>query len=251
MKFYEKTWFMWVCLIFIAPVGIFLMWKYNKFNKVARIILSVIFGLVFLIRITGDHTTKQTAGKVAEETTKEDKLVVEEKKEDKAVKEEKPVVEEKKDEKIKAGMYKVGTDIPAGEYIIVAKSNGYVEISKDSAGTLESIIGNENVDGNFIVTVNDGEYLKVQRGDIYPFDKAPKLEAKDGVYAAGMYKVGVHIPAGEYKVIPKGGAGYIEVRSSSSPGLESIISNDNLTAESYITIQDGQYIKVQRAELKK
>ena len=32
-KFYTQDWFMWIMLIFFAPVGIFLMWKFNDKMK--------------------------------------------------------------------------------------------------------------------------------------------------------------------------------------------------------------------------
>lgn len=48
-KFYTTTWFMWVTLIFFAPVGIFVMWKYNRFKKSPRIVISIIFALFFII----------------------------------------------------------------------------------------------------------------------------------------------------------------------------------------------------------
>ncbi len=47
-KFYKKTWFMWVMLIFFAPIGIFLMYQYKRFNPTARLILSIFIGLVFI-----------------------------------------------------------------------------------------------------------------------------------------------------------------------------------------------------------
>ena len=47
-KIYEKTWFMWATLILFAPVGIFLMWKYKRLNKVPRIILSCVFAICFV-----------------------------------------------------------------------------------------------------------------------------------------------------------------------------------------------------------
>ncbi|WP_018305495.1 ComEC/Rec2 family competence protein [Desulfitobacterium hafniense] len=51
MKFYEKTWFLWLSLIFFAPVGIFLMWKQQRFAKVPRVILAVLFVFVFLVEV--------------------------------------------------------------------------------------------------------------------------------------------------------------------------------------------------------
>lgn len=50
-KFYKKTWFMWVMLIFFTPIGIFLMYQYKRFNPTVRLILSFFWGLVFISAI--------------------------------------------------------------------------------------------------------------------------------------------------------------------------------------------------------
>jgi uncharacterized membrane protein YraQ (UPF0718 family) len=47
-KFYEKQWFMWFTLIFLSPVGIFLMWKYRRFNLSVRQILTGIATVWFI-----------------------------------------------------------------------------------------------------------------------------------------------------------------------------------------------------------
>lgn len=52
-KFYEKTWFSILMLIFICPVGVFLIWRNKKINRILNILISVIaipytiIGLVF------------------------------------------------------------------------------------------------------------------------------------------------------------------------------------------------------------
>ena len=64
----------------------------------------------------------------------------------KVVEETTSAVEPKKEEVIgyKEGMYKVGSDIPAGEYVLFAdkSENGYYERDEDSGG--DSIIDNDN-----------------------------------------------------------------------------------------------------------
>lgn len=48
-KIYEQQWFMWLVLVFFAPIGILLMWKFNKnIKKSGKIALSIIFGIIFL-----------------------------------------------------------------------------------------------------------------------------------------------------------------------------------------------------------
>ena len=43
--------------------------------------------------------------------------------------------------------------------------------------------------------------------------------------------------------------GYIEVSSDSRGTFDSIITNDNLMEDSYITVEDGQYLKLSGAEI--
>lgn len=74
--------------------------------------------------------------------------------------------EEKKDIKIKAGTYKIGTDLPAGEYLFFAKGMGYIEVSSNSRGTFDSIITNDNLMEDSYITVEDGQYLKLSGAEI-------------------------------------------------------------------------------------
>lgn len=161
--------------------------------------------------------------------------------------------EEEKSTKIKAGTYKIGVDLPEGEYVFLAtKGMGYIEVASDSTGELSSIISNDNVTGHTYITVNEGEYLKLRSGEAYAVSEAPSLIPEDGVYKDGTYIVGKDIPSGEYKVTVNStmGMGYIEVASNSRGTLDSIITNDNLMEDSYITVQDGQYLKLSGAEIK-
>ena len=141
------------------------------------------------------------------------------------------------------GQYKVGKDIPAGEYYV--KCNGYnlyVEVASDSSGSLDSIIYNLNTAGGAYITVEDGEYLEISGGDLYELDKAPDRGPDGGYYKDGMYKVGEDIPAGEYNVESSKDVAYIEVASDSRHQIDSIITNDNFENNQFITIEDGQYL---------
>jgi hypothetical protein len=155
----------------------------------------------------------------------------------------------------KAGTYKVGKDIKAGEYFLQCADKNfgcYFQVSKDSTGKVTSIITNDNFIGNRYITVAAGQYLKLDRGKFALATTVPKVVAVKGKYLPGMYKVGKDIPAGEYKVVPTGEmGGYVEVAKNSTGGLTSIVSNDNLTAPSYITVQNGQYLKLNDCYAKK
>lgn len=144
----------------------------------------------------------------------------------------------------KSGQYKVGEDIPAGEYVVFADGflGGYVERAKDSSGDLDSIITNDTVDTNIIITVKDGEYFNISDAYAMAIDDVPILDTTTG----GMFKVGTHLKAGEYKIqIDEDaslGYGYIEVATDSSGELDSIRTNDGLESSMYITVKDGEYL---------
>lgn len=69
-----------------------------------------------------------------------------------------------------AGMYRVGTDIPAGEYKVTCTNSVgcYLEVSKDSFGLLSSIVANDNIDTFTYITVSNGQYLTVVGGQFAP-----------------------------------------------------------------------------------
>ena len=54
MKFYEKDWFIVLMLIVFFPVGLFLMWKYSKWHKKTKKIISAIIAVMVVIAIFSD-----------------------------------------------------------------------------------------------------------------------------------------------------------------------------------------------------
>ena len=157
--------------------------------------------------------------------------------------------ETKEVEAYREGMYKVGVDIPAGEYRIFSKNNCYVECAKDSTGTNESIIFNENLDyETMYVTLQKGDYFKITNAIMYKAANAPI--AKSDEICDGMFKVGVdELAPGEYKVVRTGENSYIEVSKDSRHLPSGIIMNDILTTDSYITLSKGQYVTLKGCKL--
>lgn len=151
------------------------------------------------------------------------------------------------------GMYKVGTDMKAREYILIPSGYGYYEVDKDSTGDLESILSNDNFEGSRYIKVEDGQYVTLQDCTAYPakYVKKGKVDNSDPVN--GMYKVGVDIDAGEYKVEPLSDFGYYEVNNTSdcTASLDAIVTNDNIESPAYITVSEGQYLKLSDCQLVK
>lgn len=141
-----------------------------------------------------------------------------------------------------AGQYKVGADIPPGEYVVFSDSGaGYFAISTD--GNKSDIIANENFDYNSIVTINDGEYLELSRCSAIPIEYVREIEMDK----ANMFKIGTYLPAGEYKLISDADMGYYAVYNDSRH--QDIVANDNFQGQSYVTVSDGQYLLLSRCHI--
>lgn len=143
------------------------------------------------------------------------------------------------------GMYKVGEDIPAGEYYIeqTGTFDGYFCISSDSNG--EDILENENFGHHTFAELKEGEYFEFKRskailsGDVQLLFDANALEE-------GTYRVGIDIPAGEYKLTLTGTIdGYLCIYDNCS-SERNIIKNSNFSGQKYVGVSDGQYLMLKR-----
>lgn len=157
-----------------------------------------------------------------------------------------------------ADMYKVGVDIPAGEYFLRATSSfaAYFEICSDSSGTINSILANDTIATFCYFTVNEGEYLTVERGCFIDIEHAPENVVSEddynkGIVGEGMYKIGRDLPPGEYRIYCNSDiAAYVEVAKDSTHRTKSIVSNEIFSNSIYITVKKGQYLTIQRGYIK-
>jgi hypothetical protein len=154
---------------------------------------------------------------------------------------------------IKAGMYKVGSELPAGEYIIEATGTpAYYQVSSDSSGEFESIIVNDTFDKGVFgyIILQNGDYIKLEQGRMVAAAELtlqPKLDA----IPPSTYKVGKDIPAGEYKLTPTSEIAYWERSKNPRDSINGIIANDVLTESAYVTVRDGEYFKITGVQCQK
>lgn len=267
----KQGWFtrlpVWAKVLFVLfypvsiPYFVIVMWKDGKFTPGARVALTAVAAVFFLVLLSAGASTESPSS-----TTREPESAATVSAPSGASQAPTPVPETKSEpapqpepEPVPApepvelgydpGMYKVGADLPPGEYVLLSDDNCYFQLTKDSTGELDSIICNDNFSGRSIVTVRRGEYLTVNGARIVPVKKAPKPEPVGGLLPAGMYKVGTDIRPGEYKIVADG-SGYVEVAKDSRHELDSIVSNDNFDGEMYVTVSKGQYLKLSSASLK-
>lgn len=152
-----------------------------------------------------------------------------------------PEVEKTADGAYPESTYKVGTQIPAGEYVVRGNSVS-AKITVDLTEDSDADLGYWSSYKCVVFKVEDGQYVKT-RGDIYPIELTEDLKATDGIYKDGMYKVGFHMPAGTYKIKADVDTAYVEIYNENTPGAdrqERIIAEPEKT----FTVKEGQYVIV-------
>lgn len=144
-------------------------------------------------------------------------------------------------------MYKVGEDIPAGEYILFSTDDdgdGYFKISSDSSDDLDSIILNDLFHTNSVIEIKKGEYLELKKCYAVKSTKKIKLDSSND----GMFRIGIDVNPGEYKLIATDDSAYYSIDSDAR---HSIVSNKNFTKSVYVTLRKGQYLKLHNCYIKK
>ena len=156
-------------------------------------------------------------------------------------------VVESESKQYKAGVYKVGKTIPEGEYVLFCKSKlgASFQISENGSQTPDSIISSGNFTHNYIISVHDGEYLTLNRCVAYPEEETSKIEQE-----VGMFRIGIDVPEGDCQLIQISSPfAYYEILSDLRNVKESIVEGGEFTGNKYITVKEGQYLKLERCKI--
>ncbi|MBQ9487707.1 MAG: hypothetical protein IJU91_07925 [Selenomonadaceae bacterium] len=139
--------------------------------------------------------------------------------------------------------YKIGADIPAGEYLAVGQ--GYIELKREPTGSSDIVINDNFVNYRYFECRN-GEYLRTE-GNVkfYPVTADTKIKVDLNKIEPGHYKVGRDIPAGEYKMALESG-GHFSVYGNAHD--RNILTNGftNNPETRYVKLSDGQYFQFKK-----
>jgi len=61
----------------------------------------------------------------------------------------------------KQGMYKVGRDLSAGEYVLKTDGSGYYAILSDTKGNISSVLESNSFNGKVTISLKAGQYIKI------------------------------------------------------------------------------------------
>lgn len=140
--------------------------------------------------------------------------------------------------RIEDGTFIVGEDFPAGEYIVFGNENGeaYYELSNT-----EKKLNYGHFSYNAILTVEDGQSFVLENAYAVPI-----AEGTVDTTNAGTLKVGLHIEAGEYRLVPDedatDGWGMYSIESSSNPITKEFIDSNLFQEPVYVTVNEGEYL---------
>ena len=119
-----------------------------------------------------------------------------------------------------------------------------------AGGSSNTMIGDSRLEGssfeNFgYFTVTEGTYLDVSGGRFTAAENAPIPQPEDGVYPAGMYRVGRDLPAGEYLLTPNQDySAHYEILDSSQGGYEHQLDSGWSDGELSFRVEEGQYLNL-------
>lgn len=149
------------------------------------------------------------------------------------------------------GVYRVGKDIKAGEYLIVDTNHCYMSVSDSPDPKTGEKTASKTVEGHMYITVQNGQYLTVERGCLIPASKVEKIDPVDGKYIAGMYKIGQDIPqdAVLFAFNIEGKEAYVEQNKDSSGDIKNIYKNINFEGKKVFNVRDINYVTVKRGWL--
>lgn len=147
-------------------------------------------------------------------------------------------------------IYKVGVDIPEGEYKVYPTGDNLAYFAICTDANCDDIIRNDNFYGQAYINVTRGQFLDLTRCYAVSVDEAPLYDASNGVYEPGEYKVGIEIPAGEYRLRAfSDTSGYYAIELPQYDGDREILSNDNFSNAAYVSVKNGQILALTRCQL--
>lgn len=150
VKFHDKDWFMWLMLVFFAPIGIYKMWRRNKFTKKSRYVISAIFSLWFIFIVVKSQPTeeevaeKEAKQEQAQQDREEKKIIKDEEKEDKKKVKAEAEKEENKQKEL-AEQKKKDEEKPKPKKKAAAKEK---EVEEDDEITWDDLKDSNNIVGN-------------------------------------------------------------------------------------------------------
>lgn len=151
-----------------------------------------------------------------------------------------------------AGTYKVGEDIPAGEYYLLASGDAAVSFYDTEYSETSTVPAAKKYtfSGSFYITTAGCSYIKTENCTLYDMNNLPAVTEKTE-YSAGMYKAGYDIRATKYVAQKKGSNAKYSVYGTpfgiTEPQSE---ASDKITGSKSFTVAKDKYLVIEGATFK-
>lgn len=145
-------------------------------------------------------------------------------------------------------MYKIGADMPAGEYKIFAQDE-YSSFSLTGDARGEDYIASDMITTFAFVSVEDGQFLELRDCFAVPVEETWPVQPEDDKLTDGVYRVGIDLEPGEYKVSVTEGADYSSYKITEDANAKEYIDSNFISKSNYIEVKDGEYLTLRGAEL--
>lgn len=145
-------------------------------------------------------------------------------------------------------MYKIGADMPAGEYKIFAQEE-YSSFSLTGDARGEDYIASDTVTRFAYVSVEDGQYLELRDCFAVPVEETWPVQPEDDKLTDGVYRVGVDLEPGEYKVSVTEGADFSSYSITEDANGQEYVDSNTISKSNYIEVKEGEYLTLRGAEL--
>lgn len=149
------------------------------------------------------------------------------------------------------GMYKVGTNLPAGTYFAIADKKSPLSslTVKDGSGTQAKVLAVDAFTTCSLIGVNDGEYLTVRGCTLIDIAFTADYLQGSSEIPEGTYLVGYHLPAAEYAIKADEGAALSTITVFGDAGQRKVIGVDIVKGSGFATLLEGEYVKLRGCTL--
>lgn len=140
----------------------------------------------------------------------------------------------------KSGTYTVGKDIEPGEYVFLADDTSKQGLCRTPGkGSFYNYIYFTN---RTYITLSNGAYINVSNSTFYKLADAPKVTMIDCILPEGMYKIGIDIPAGKYKIKSRPDSyGTYKITNNS----EHLTYGGYTFGDSSVSVANGEYLTIE------
>lgn len=150
-----------------------------------------------------------------------------------------------------SGSYLIGTDIPAGDYLMVENDDAVFAsvIVREGVTEDSGLVAHHLINRQAVAHLDEGKWMTLTESRAYPLSQAAM--DFDGVAGEGGYLVGVTLPAGRYNVVldDKAPLSSYSVYDGVLGSNEQLLKFEVIREATELALSDGEYVELSGCRL--